>query len=482
MTSGQASLLDSIFSLADAHPRLVLPYTTKRPEMRMIYGPATREEQSAGTGRGQSTRPNSQVEPIIDRVAGTADIADTNPDYERLLVGLFKELALDQNVESNITPFVVHSFTSWMSRFLFEPMRVVSLTRDTIVRGHFFGDEPRQRMVLIANTVSAVSKSTDYELTYFATLYAKLVNGVRETRARGELTRDEAIDAMESCHELISITCKVGPLADSLKLMDLYAPIFRRGCPESCDELVNLPQRLTAFEMNLKYFATLDVLQGTLTHRPMFFRYDLTFLSPLHEELLDLDEGPGLRWLHGVPDRLIYVLAKMNTLFEDHGSCVASEKIQELEGDIEACKPVVYSSTEDDLPLKVGRIVVQESWRLAAYVYLYMASRGLCGADSHDARVVKVHKRFMKLLGTVKPRRNPDAFLMYPMILLGVAASTSEDRSTLLARPWGVSECTKSGTLGNDVVRIVNDIWARTEERPAVWSDLRVACLRVTGI
>ncbi|KAG8699576.1 hypothetical protein FRC11_013615 [Ceratobasidium sp. 423] len=145
--------------------------------------------------------------------------------------------------------------------------------------------------------------------------------------------------------------------------MSLYAPIFRCACPESGDELVNLPRRLTAFEMNLKYFATLKVLKAVLTHCLMFFRYDLNFLSPLHEELLNLEDGLGLRWLYGVPDRMVYVLAKMNTLLEDYGSRVASEKVQELERDIEACKPAVPSSTEDELTLKVARLVVQESWQ-----------------------------------------------------------------------------------------------------------------------
>ncbi|CAE6495350.1 unnamed protein product [Rhizoctonia solani] len=287
---------------------------------------------------------------------------------------------------------------------------------------------------------------------------------------------------MESCHEFISITSKVGSLANVLKIMDLYAPVFRRACPEPSDKFVNLPQKLTStglLDLNLKYYATFDVIQSVITHRPMFFRYNLDFISPQDEELLDAENGPGLRWLIGVPDRLVFVLGKMNNLFEDYGNHVDPGMVRELEEDIEACKPIIFSNQEDDPNLVLGRLVVQESWRLLGYVYLYM---GLCGAESSDARVVKVQKMFMRLLSGVKPRRNPDSFLLFPMLVLGVATSSLSDQSILLARLWGVSECNKLGTMGNDVVRILNDVWARTVGRSAVWSDLRKACLRIIGV
>jgi hypothetical protein len=92
-----------------------------------------------------------------------------------------------------------------MSRFLFEPGRVIALTQQTIVRGHF-GEKALQRMLLLANTVLSVAKSTDYELTtYFMSLHTELVKGIVETRARDGLTREAAVEAMESCHEVCEL-------------------------------------------------------------------------------------------------------------------------------------------------------------------------------------------------------------------------------------------------------------------------------------
>ncbi|CAE6424952.1 unnamed protein product, partial [Rhizoctonia solani] len=335
-----------------------------------------------------------------------------------------------------------------MIRFIFESTRIISYARDTIIHGHSLGEETLQRMILVANTALEVAKSTDYELTYFTALYKLLVKNVLEARACSDLTREAAMKTMESSHELISVTSKVASLASVLSLMQLYAPVFRRACPESGDELVNLPRRLTAPEVKLKYYVSFDVILSVITHRPMFFRYNLDCLSSYDQELLDADDRPGLGWSIGVPDRLVYIMAKINILLEDYGNGVELKMVRELEKDIRAYKLAVSSGTTGDPTLKVERLVVKESWRLAAYVYLYM---GLCGADTRDARVVKVQKQFMRLLDTVRPRRNPDSFLTIPMMIVGIATSSPADQSTLLARLWGVSECSRLGTMGNDM-------------------------------
>ncbi|CAE6419536.1 unnamed protein product [Rhizoctonia solani] len=167
------------------------------------------------------------------------------------------------------------------------------------------------------------------------------------------------------------------------------------------------------------------------------------------------NKGTGLRWVYGVPDQLMFTLAKMYGLFEDFGNRVDPETIQELEQEIAACRPVVSIGSGEDPIMNLGRIMVQEAWTMAACVYLY---KGLCGANSLDARVVKIQKVFMRLSGGVKCRRNPDSFLVLPIAILGVAATCPADRTALLTRLWGVSECKRPGTVGNGIVRVLNDI------------------------
>ncbi|CAE6382066.1 unnamed protein product [Rhizoctonia solani] len=384
-------------------------------------------------------RPNAQ--PDLDLITNSPIyLEDENVDMENLQslrVELLDGLVLDREIESNTVSFLI-----------------------------FFA-------------VLAVSESTNYDTAPFTILYNQSLKGVVEARARGNVTRETAIEAMESCHEVISIMCKICPLASILNTMDLYAPIFRRACPEPDNEHVNLPGILTGFEVHLKLYATMDVLLSAVTSRPMFFRYNLEPPSPQAEALLNSEDGPGLRWLAGVPDRLIVTFARMNTLLEDYGNRVDPEIVQELEEEILACATTCYSGPAADPVLVLGRIVVQESWKLVAYIYLYM---GLCGADSSDARVVKLRKRFISLIEGVRPRRNPDTFLVVPLMILGVATTCPTDQSIILSRLWGISECSKPGTLGNDMIRMLNSIWTSTKNRPAVWTDVREACLHIAGM
>lgn len=207
----------------------------------------------------------------------------------------------------------------------------------------------------------------------------------------------------------------------------------------------------------------------------MFFRYNVEFPPEAPESLFLLEEGPGLRWMYGVPDRLLLTFAHMNALFEDFGPGVREDITDTLEMEIKWMKPIVGSSTEPIFA--VGRMVVQECWLLAALIYLYM---GLCGADSTDARVSNVRAEFMKIVASVKPKRNPDSFLVLPMVILGVATIDLNERHMIRRRMLGVSECSHPGTMENDFVRVLDNVW--TNHRPVVWGDLRRAYWEVLGV
>ncbi|CAE6502958.1 unnamed protein product [Rhizoctonia solani] len=361
-------------------------------------------------------------------------------DSENIEAGLLNGLALDRQAESNTLPFIVHCFAAWMTRFTFEPTRILPIIINHIRHGYAVGEETRQAMLLVSGSGLAVSRSTDYDLSDFNALQKQLMDRLIETRARSdtEFTNELALATMEHSHQVskllpsrrefhftdekfISTLFKVGSLASVLHVMGLYAPVFRRACPEPSNGFVNLPRRLTAMEIQLKYYSTLDVLQSVITNRPMFFRYDLDYLSPQEEALIKSDYGPGLRWLYGVPDRLMITLARMNTLFEDHGNRLDPERVQEIEKEIADCALVVNTSHGINPTLNIGRATVQQSWKMAATIYLYM---GLCGADSKDVRVAKVRKKFIKLLRGIKPSRNPDSFLILPILIVSFTSRT----------------------------------------------------------
>ncbi|CAE6376991.1 unnamed protein product [Rhizoctonia solani] len=160
----------------------------------------------------------------------------------------------------------------------------------------------------------------------------------------------------------------------------------------------------------------------------------------------------------------------MNGLVEDFGSYIPKHIIDELEQDIKRMKPIVGVSTEPFLT--IGRMVVQRAWFQAALIYLYMV---LCGCDS-----MTVRSRFIKLLASTKPQRIIDSFLVFPLVILGVATESQEERNMVRRQMLGVPECARPGRMGNDFVRMLENVWSK--RRPVVWSDLRGACREVIGV
>jgi hypothetical protein len=218
------------------------------------------------------------------------------------------------------------------------------------------------------------------------------------------------------------------PLLPNLTLIRDAAPVFRRACPESLDAPISLPAKLVHPEFSLRHFPAMDILFSVCTFRPMLFRYDVSYTPELCEGVLDVD-NIGLQWMHGIPDQFILMLARMNMLRDDFGSNTDCSVIHELETEIRDFRPILGVST--DPLLTVARLAVQESWRQAMYIYLYMVSlvkllvvvcthitQGLCNANAADIRVEKAIKGFIRLLEGTKPGRTPDAFLMIPMIIV----------------------------------------------------------------
>ncbi|KAG8689232.1 hypothetical protein FRC11_003646, partial [Ceratobasidium sp. 423] len=397
---------------------------------------------------------------------------DDDDDPEEVKDALMSALPMAGNPESDS---VINCYAQWMIRFLFEPLRGIPTIKDLVVQGFARGGETLWRMMLLVNVAWQVLGSTPYDIDnppYFATfcshIYQRLAVATSHFEPTREMDRCYALGAIEQTFELVCVLCKIGTLADVVNAMQRAAPVFRRACLDSPEKLVNLPNLLTTIDINLQSYATHDIILSMLTHRPMFFRYDVTYPPHLSESSFNTEDGPGLRWLYGVPDWLMVILGRMNTLLEDYGSCA------------------------------------------------------LCGADSKDARVHRAHSKFMKLYTGVEAHRIPDSFLVFPMLILGLPASRTDDRTLIRKRMLDLMECSRPNTFGNEIVRILDDVWARADERSragsegmsgglgragsggpegsqssgrsgstgdgrgsggaVVWSDLRLGCLRVTGV
>lgn len=157
------------------------------------------------------------------------------------------------------------------------------------------------------------------------------------------------------------------PLSNTINIMQAISPVFRRACHEPPGEPVDLPTKLTHPVVGIRHFAAFDIMISVSTSRPMFFRYNVSWDPTLCESLTD---DFGIQWLNGIPDAFILILARMNMLRDDYAPNVAPEIINELEQQVKDFQAIPGVSS--DPTLTVARLVVQECWRQAVFIYIYM--------------------------------------------------------------------------------------------------------------
>ncbi|KDN40392.1 hypothetical protein RSAG8_08155, partial [Rhizoctonia solani AG-8 WAC10335] len=239
-----------------------------------------------------------------------------------------------------------------------------------------------------------------------------------------EEERQRASAALDNILELIGIQLATTPLSTTLRLLQSAAPVFLSAC--SPVHPPHLSDILLEPGINLRHFAAADVATSITTGRPLLCRYHVPWSLELCNEFIKKRENQGLQWLLGIPDEFIMLFGYINGLKEEAeavGACLNPRIIEQIEADMKSI--TILPCEGRDPSLAIGRMVVQESWREAVFIYLYMA---LCGAHALDPRVEKAQKGFMKLVNGIRPGRNPDAFLVVPMLIAWQPPNSPTDK------------------------------------------------------
>ncbi|KAG8681662.1 hypothetical protein FRC11_000817, partial [Ceratobasidium sp. 423] len=382
------------------------------------------------------------------------------------------------NVRENTLPFVLHCYSQWTITRIFEPLAIADSVRNQIWH-QFSSEDTRKKTILIANVMITFAKNLTIDAARMSILN-HLVSDVRKASSRFIATPISSVPSVDREHAMRTLDSifetHTQPTAACIRTLDYAAPIFRRACFEAPGKPINLPNLLLQPSLNLRHFASVDVMQSVTTGRPTYFQYDVPFSLELCEQMYQLQDN-GSQWLYGLPDQFILLIAWINSMAEKP-DIDYSETIVWIEKNLPKIK--IATNESGDALLRIGRMVVLECWRCIVLIYLYMM---LCKADAHDPRVIRAHKAFMRLVRGVKAARIPDAFLVCPFTVAGVCAFEERDRMTLRHRILNVRECSETGTAVSEVILELEDVWTRTrnEGRPAVWSDWRTAIFNITG-
>ncbi|KAF8760836.1 26S proteasome regulatory complex, non-ATPase subcomplex, Rpn2 Psmd1 subunit [Rhizoctonia solani] len=417
MTSGQASLLNALFSLGQSTPDCMMP----TPNASFSTPPST----------------SSSAWPSPDQEGDESDTSeDSDPEGVREIV--CGSPTLEPTVQSNTLPFVLYSYATMVTRTVYEPLKMASHMREWLTDRFYKSEESRTGITTLAGIFHTIWNVKASPADYLP-LASRIVSQFRQKITQASSTINlatqsdmERLTTLGEALEIINLQMQAGPLRTSMELMAETAPLFRSACPEAPHELIDLPAKLTHPDISLRHFVTIDVILSAAVLRPMHFRYKTHSSKDFRDR-----EDWGLQWFNGVPGELILIMARINMLLVDYWANVDPEVIAEIERQLKEFKSAPGKSP--DAYLMVARLAVQECWRLAVLVYLYMVGRA-----------------------TYRPR----------------------ERDIIRRRLLNIQECAHPGTCGNDAVRILEAMWARSdaEGRSVVWSDGRLAVRSVCGI
>ncbi|QRV82522.1 Fungal specific transcription factor domain [Ceratobasidium sp. AG-Ba] len=201
--------------------------------------------------------------------------------------------------------------------------------------------------------------------------------------------------------------------------------------------------------------------------RPPLALYDTW--SPLSFQEPDARKGLGtaLEWIYGCTIPVIILFARVNAW-----RAGLRAKRYEVRRDLETeAKSWSFPiDLTDSSVVRVVRLAVQESWRQAAIIYLYM---GMCRLDSTDPRVEGAVDQVANLVGIIPAEDIFEKHVVLPCLIAGIAARLEAHRRVLRRKLAASGVETMWCLKGNDFVCLLDRVWdgPGRNGRRVLWDD-----------
>lgn len=202
----------------------------------------------------------------------------------------------------------------------------------------------------------------------------------------------------------------------------------------------------------MRKFVLWDTVSSTAFGIAPLLHYDTNFhdLPQNNEHIKILEQS------YGCPRDIIVLFAKINSWQVSTWAKLVDERSEEW-ADIEERLKRWTPNIDPDLSSNViGRFAIQESWRQATFIYLYM---GMCSANSGDPRVESAVHQVVQLSKTVEPGNPLEIHLCMPCLIAGIAARREHHRASMRKR-IDVSRNENVWCLrGADFVPVLDHLW-----------------------
>ncbi|CAE6388974.1 unnamed protein product [Rhizoctonia solani] len=208
---------------------------------------------------------------------------------------------------------------------------------------------------------------------------------------------------------------------------------------------VSLPAALTGERLEISRFVLYDVKYSLVLGLPTLAEYDTTGF-PI---------APGTditaEWVHGIPVEFILNIAEV------HNWRAQRKHVdwQMLEWRTLAWRWSQRDVEAEDSVEMVYRIAIQEAWRHATLIYIYM---GMCGVTSYDPRVQASVQQIIKLMGVVGDA-HLDAHFSVPSVVAGLAARYELQRALILRKLKSFNGMRLWTLRGRDFAGVLEHLW-----------------------
>ncbi|CAE6476336.1 unnamed protein product [Rhizoctonia solani] len=231
------------------------------------------------------------------------------------------------------------------------------------------------------------------------------------------------------------------------------------------DSAISLSHALHLSRHELARFVIMDTIAALAFGIAPLVHYDTTIQD--HNP----DRFHFVEQVYACPVIVLMALARVNQSRASRlmgQDTITPEDVEAYESAVRNWKPGVdYTDSPSQL---VARLAVQESWRQAALIYLYM---GMRESSSTDSRVEPLVRQVAQLASTVEAGSPFDTHLFIPCLIAGVAARKEKHRA-IFRKKIQVSQKTDASLLrGADFSLVLDHLWhgAAAGGNPVTWDD-----------
>ncbi|KAG9121300.1 hypothetical protein FRC07_002785, partial [Ceratobasidium sp. 392] len=227
--------------------------------------------------------------------------------------------------------------------------------------------------------------------------------------------------------------------------------------------LVSLPRALSTERYEIRRFVFYDIITAFILGLPQLVEYDTDELSILSERVQPLE------WVHGLPVELTANIVQVNAW---RTSCPGIPNMNgwvDLEMRTLAWEPRTREIQGGDSFDVVARLAVQESWRHAVLIYIYM---GMCGVSSGDFRVRSSVRQIIRLVDLISSAAI-DVHLIIPCVVAGLATPYEHQRAMVRDKLESFRDTHIWLCRGSDLAAVLDHVWhgAARDGGAVTWED-----------